>query len=73
MNLNYSIFFEKTGLDLNDDEKKVIEVTHRENLPLLDIGSLEHFIHECDYQNIHWGKVDNAISKINKELRKYAL
>jgi len=70
MNLNYTVLLEKTGLDLNDDENKVIEVTHRENLPLRDINSLKNFIHECDYENVNWYKVHVAINNINLQLKK---
>ena len=69
-NLNYTILIEKTGLDLNEDEVKVIETTHKENLPLIDINSLEHFIHECDYENVNWSKGHVAINNINRQLSK---
>ena len=50
-------------------ENKVIEVTHRENLPLCDINALEHFIHECDYENVNWNRVHIALNSIEKQLR----
>lgn len=68
MNLNYAVLLEKTGLNLNDDENKVIKVTHREKLPFCDINALEHFIHECDYENVNWNRVHIALNSIEKQL-----
>ena len=68
MNLNYSVLLEKTGLNLNEDENIVIEVTHRENLPLRDINSLKHFIHECDYENVNWDIVQISLNSIKRQL-----
>ena len=69
MNLNYSVLLEKTGLNLNEDENIVIEVTHRENLPLRDINSLKHFINECDYENVNWDLVQISLNSIKRQLR----
>ena len=70
MNLNYAVFLEKTGLQLSDDEKQIIEVTHRENLSIGDLNSLQRFIYECDYEKINWYRVEIALSNIKKQLKE---